>query len=170
MPTVHIYKQLTGIKYSEYMNVYQQSVVETANSKYSNLDLNAALNLAEQELYAYLSEGVFDQNGGCLAVLECSGRYLSALKLAAYEDGLLIYGLETATEERRRGYGKLLVESVCAGVDVPIYSHIHKKNAASLQLHLKCGFQIVKDHGVYLDGSYHPDSYTLRLDKHAKSY
>ena len=34
-----------------------------------------------------------------------------------------------------------------------IYSHVSKKNTASLGIHKKCGFEDFKDYAVYSDGS-----------------
>ena len=93
------------------------------------------------------------------------GRYIAALRVEPYRDGYLITGLETAPDARRKGYATKLLQGVIAHLKdegkVPVYSHVDKGNHASMAVHKKCGFQILYDYGVYLDGSVFQTSYTL---------
>ena len=42
-----------------------------------------------------------------------------------------------------------------------IYSHVGKRNAASLAVHEKCGFYQISDTAAYIDGSVDSKAYTL---------
>lgn len=99
------------------------------------------------------------------AVWISGGRYIAALRVEPYRDGYLITGLETAPDARRKGYATKLLQGVIAHLKdegkVPVYSHVDKGNHASMAVHKKCGFQILYDYGVYLDGSVFQTSYTL---------
>ena len=99
-------------------------------------------------------------------ILEAEGRYVSALRLEPNRDGLLLEALETLPEERRRGYAVSLISSVQRWLkacgEVTLYSHVSKRNEASLRTHRRCGFEIYLDHTVYQDGSRNDTAYTLR--------
>ena len=107
---------------------------------------------AEQDFCDYLREDFFSADNALYALWSLEGRYVSALRIESYRDGYLLSGLETAPQDRRKGYAKCLIEAVCREY-IPIYSHVHKKNAASIALHQACGFVPVLDYGVLLDGT-----------------
>lgn len=109
---------------------------------------------AEQALYAYLRQEFFSrpQDAYCLWVED--GKIISCLRLQSYRDGLLLEALETNPAHRGRGYGKKLVSAVLAETKMTKgYVHIHKKNAASIAVHEKCGFRRILDYAVFADGS-----------------
>ncbi len=109
---------------------------------------------AEQELYGYLRQGFFTQPEDCCCLWEQEGKPVSALRLQAYKDGLLLEALETAPEFRRKGYAKALTLSVLAGFPGRrLYVHIEHRNTASVALHLACGFRKLSDMARYADGS-----------------
>ena len=87
--------------------------------------------------------------------------YFSALRLEPYEDGLLLEALETAPAHRRKGYAEKLIRAVQAEFLQKIYSHVSKKNTASLAVHQKCGFRQVLDYAKYIDGSVVRSAVTL---------
>lgn len=68
-----------------------------------------AAGLAEEDFREYLSQVFFAAEGAAYFILEEAGRYVSALRLEPYEDGLLLEALETAPEERRKGYAAHLI-------------------------------------------------------------
>lgn len=118
----------------------------------------------EEECYRYFCEFLKDKDSFC-AVWELDGCYKAVLRFEAYRDGYLITGLETAPEERRKGYaGSLMMDTLefmkAQGMK-PVYSHVEKRNTASYKLHLKCGFQKLYDYAVYLDGTVTRNSDTL---------
>ena len=90
-------------------------------------------------------------------------RYVSAARLEPYRDGLLLEALETAPELRGRGYAAALLRNMLESAPGtgPVYSHVDKKNAASLAVHRACGFRRILEHAVYADGSVLASACTL---------
>ena len=147
---------LREIRFGELMEVYAQSNEEAA-SQWPNLPVGYALTLAEQEFRQYLKEVFFPTAGALCAVWQEQGRYVSALRLEPYRDGLLLAALETAPDRRGKGYARSLIREVQRHLaqqgPVKLYSHIAKRNAVSRKVHEQCGFHVVSDHAVYLNGS-----------------
>ena len=147
---------LRDLRFGELMEVYAQSNEETA-MQWPNLPRGYALTLAEQDLRQYLREVFFPTAGALCAVWEEQGRYVSALRLEPYRDGLLLAALETAPDQRCRGYALMLITEVQRHLaqqgPVKLYSHIAKRNVASRKVHEQCGFRIISDHAVYINGS-----------------
>ena len=120
----------------------------------------------EADFLFYLREDFFRQPNAVYAVWVEDSEYKSAVRLEPYRGGgMLLHSLETAPNARRKGYASnLLVHFLdylrttdCKAV----YSHIEKRNRASLELHKICGFEIVADTATYLDGTVTPYSYTM---------
>ena len=89
-------------------------------------------------------------------------KMVSALRLEPYRDGLLLEALETHPMHRRKGYAKELVTAVMETVgEQRVYSHVGKRNVASLNTHLSCGFQRISEQAVYADGSINDRCATL---------
>lgn len=146
-------------------SVYSQTLEEDRASHYRNLDTNEGFLLASQDYYQYLSQIFFQTPGAVLAVYFHEGEYASALRLEPYRDGYLLSGLETAPKSRRKGYALRLVRHVIAyckenGIAV-IYSHIHKQNTASKNLHLSAGFEVISDSATLIDGTFSTQYETL---------
>ncbi len=131
------------------------------------LEIYKEHNWDELDFLAYLREDFFRQPDAVYAVWIEGSAYKSAVRLERNRDGVLLHSLETAPNERRKGYAyNLLVHFLkhlratnCGAV----YSHIEKCNEASLALHKKCGFEIISDAATYLDGTVTQYSYTLRV-------
>jgi GNAT superfamily N-acetyltransferase len=99
----------------------------------------------------------FGEKDAFCAVWVVDGKYCSALRIQKYLDGVLLTGLETAPDERQKGYGYSLVQEVICvlkkrGYD-KLYSHVDKKNLPSQRLHRKCGFFVLRDSARLLDGT-----------------
>ena len=111
-------------------------------------------------------QSLFDCGGAC-GVWIHEGIYVSALRLEPYRDGFLIAGLETVPQMRNRGFAEQLLRSVCQQLreqgGAVLYSHVHISNAASLRVHVKCGFSGYLDHAVFLDGSVDTRTVTLQI-------
>ena len=124
-------------------------------------------NWDEWDFLSYLREDFFRQPDAVYAVWVEDAVYKSAVRLERNRDGVLLHSLETAPGERRKGYAyKLLVsflDALRAGGWKTVYSHIEKSNRASLELHKKCGFEIISDSAVYLDGTVTQYSYTMQI-------
>ena len=159
------YFQLKEMNFGQLMEIYAEGNIEKARDEFSNEDLNLGILYVEQDFYQYLKNVFFAADGARYCVWEEKGRYLSALRLEPYKDGLLLEALETHPQYRRKEYAKQLIRSVLqllegTGVHA-IYAHVHKKNTASLQTHMSCGFRRVSKQATYIDGSVNSACCTL---------
>lgn len=147
-------RSMRELSFSRLMEVYIEGNLENANEFWPDLPLGEKLLRAEQDFYQYLNEVFFTTPGAIYAVLEEGGKYISALRLEPYRDGLLLEALETLPVLRRKGYAETLIRAVqvrCGGTK--IYSHVGKWNEASLRVHEKCGFRRIQEYAAYIDGS-----------------
>lgn len=154
---VRLYHKLYELDFAGLMQIYIEANRENGSELYSEESASMQLALAEQDFYAYLHDVFFKIPGAVYAVCEEAGLYVSALRLEPYEDGLLLEALETRPDMRRKGYAKKLICEVLRtlpeGKNVPVYSHVHKKNVPSIRTHESCGFRKIKDYAVYVDGT-----------------
>ena len=159
---VRLYHDLNSLSFSKLADVYEESNRNNADRRYPEIDRNAAYLCAEQDFYGFLSEVFYRTEGAYYAVLEEQGSYCSAVRVEPYQDGFLLSGLETAPKCRRKGYGTALISEVLSSVGYPVYSHVEKDNIPSLNLHKACGFTIVQNDAIYLDGTKTDAAYTMR--------
>ena len=157
-------ENMNQLVFSKLMDVYVEGNLENGQDLWPELSENEQLLRAEQAFYQYLNEDFFKSKGAVYAVWMEKDSYISALRLEPYQDGLLLEALETAPEYRKRGYACRLVEAVKREFPGKIYSHVGKRNAASLRTHEKCGFQKILDYAVYIDGTVARNAYTLCFD------
>ena len=160
-----IAKSIGELSYMGLSHVYAQSIKLDADRYYANFDRSEALICAEQDLYGYLSDSFYSQDGAYCTVWEENGEYVSILRMEPIEDGFLLTALETSPECRNKGYAtRLLTETLSyakrSGAS-KIYSHVAMDHAASMRVHLACGFEILHCYANFLDGSRSCDSYTL---------
>lgn len=152
------------LDFRQLMQVYIEGNRENGMEFYPDLPENQQILQAEQDFYAYLRE-FFKDSRSFYAVWAPDGAYVAALRMEPYADGLLLEALETAPEHRGKGYAKELVRQTLAMLaereDVVIYSHVNKKNMASLAVHAACGFLRISEHAAYVDGSVLHSSCTL---------
>ncbi len=152
---LRVIRNLRQLDFSQLMEVYLEGNLEKGN-----------LLQAEQDFYQYLKEGFFTQPDDryCLWVPE--GKYVAALRLQRYRDGLLLEALETAPQRRRKGCAEALVRAVLETASFEkVYVHIAFWNKPSVSLHEKCGFRKILDHAVYADGTYTDRSGTWLYEK-----
>ena len=155
-------RSLRDFSFSKLMDVYIEGNMENAEECWPELDDGQKLLRAEQEFYQYLTEVFFRTPEAVYAIWEESGNYISALRLEPYRDGLLLEALETAPSRRRQGYAEKLIRAVQEQFpNQRIYSHVSKKNAASLRAHGKCGFRRISEYAAYIDGSVNQRACTL---------
>lgn len=149
-----IARSLKDLSFGKLMEIYAEGNLENGRDLWPDEPEGRQIALAEQEFYNYLQQVFFRTADALYLIWEEKGRYVSALRLERYQDGLLLEALETAPECRKRGHAAQLVQAALeyAG-DAKIYSHVGKRNIASLRTHEKCGFRKVLDHAVYADGS-----------------
>ena len=145
---------LREINFPALMELYEEGNRENGEDLYPDLPAGQQLLRAEQDFYAYLSDGFFTQPGDLYCIWVEDGEYVSALRLQQYGDGLLLEALETHPAHRRRGYAEKLILAVLAWFRPDkLYSHISHRNAPSIAVHQKCGFRKISDHARYADGS-----------------
>lgn len=159
-----LFSSCQGLRFNELMEVYLESN-RAKTSVWHDLPPMFALELAERDFRQYLEEVFFHTPEAVLAVWEESAKYVSALRLEPYKDGLLLEGLETAPEERKLGYAASLLKAVQGHLatqgPVKLYSHVHKTNIPSMRTHEACGFKRISDHAVYINGNVDYRCYTL---------
>ncbi len=145
------------------MDVYASSNLENARRKYPYLSESEQSLQSEQDFYGYLQEFFSFPSAYCF-VLPREDEYVSALRLEQYKDGYLLTALETKPNCRNNGYAKSLVQQVLAQLpeETVIYSHIEKKNKASIAVHTACGFVKLFDYATLLDGTVSRNFYTMQ--------
>lgn len=144
------------------MEVYAQGNLENGQANWPEESEMRQIALAEQGFYQYLQQVFFRTPGARYLIWDENGHYVSALRLEPYRDGLLLEALETAPRHRQKGYAvKLMAAALQYAGNVRIYSHVGKKNTASLRTHEKCGFHVISDYAVYADGSVDERCFTL---------
>ena len=154
--------RLRELDFERLMLVYREGNRENGWVQYPNLPADRALLQAEADFRMYLQEDFFLHKGACYCIWEENGLYLSALRLEPWQDGLLLEALETHPDFRKQGYAKRLILAVQSELKGKrVYSHVSKKNKASLATHRSCGFSIIRDSVRMLDGTVSSGSYTL---------
>lgn len=160
-----IASSLKDLNFSALMDVYIEGNQENAAEAWPELPEGPAILQAEQTFYQYLHDDFFTVDGAFYALWQEDGAYISALRLEPYRDGLLLEALETAPAHRRRGYAAKLILAVLAHIGRgKIYSHVSKRNLASLRVHEKCGFSRILEYAVYIDGSVNQNACTLCVE------
>lgn len=151
---LRVIQNMRQLRFSQLMSVYAQGNLENGQERYPNEPEYRQIFLAEQDFYAYLQDCFFATAGAFYAAWEVDRKYVSALRLEPYKDGLLLAALETAPECRRKGYAQALIKAVQQQVaGRKIYAHVSKRNLPSLTVHEKCGFRRISEQAVYIDGS-----------------
>ena len=155
-------KKLNELSFGQLMEIYVEGCLERGQELYPEEPEARQIALGEQEFYQYLSQVFFRTQGAVYAVWEAEGRYASALRLEPFRDGLLLEALETAPDLRRKGYAKALIGKVLERTgNTKIYSHVSKRNTASLRTHESCGFRKALNYAVSADGSVLSHMYTF---------
>lgn len=154
MTKLIVAKSLRDLSFGKLMDVYAEGNLENGRDLWPDEPEGRQIALAEQEFYQYLQQVFFRTKDARYLILEGNNRYISALRLEPYQDGLLLEALETAPAYRQKGYGEALVRQTLETVGaLKVYSHVGKRNTASQRTHEKCGFVKVLDHAIYADGS-----------------
>lgn len=103
---------------------------------------------------SYLQDVFFRTKGAVYCIWEQDGRYVSALRLEPYEDGLILAGLQTLPGERGKGIATELIGAVVQWLGTgKIYAHVYHRNKASIRVHQRCGFCLIAPHARFLDCS-----------------
>ena len=152
-----IARKMNEFSFSKLMGVYLDANREHGKAIAPEENEDRQLRLSEEDFYSYLHDSFFPHPGSVYCIWEEGGSYRSALRLEPYLDGMLLEALETAPEQRRKGYAVALVRAMLDWLEqqgsVRIYSHVDKKNGPSRKTHLRCGFRIHRDYAAFIDGS-----------------
>ena len=157
--------RLREITFGKLMDIYQEGNLENGRERWPNETAERQLALAEEDFRQYLRECFFPTPGAVYFVWQENGQYVSALRLEPYQDGLLLEALETRPTMRRKGFAAKLIKEMLLTLPkgTIVYSHVSKRNFASLKTHEVCGFEKMLDYAVYADGSVLRNSCTLRI-------
>ena len=121
-----------------------------------------------EEFEDYLRQVFFRTEGARYCIWVQEGDYVSALRLEPYQDGLVLAGLETHLDCRGKGFATALVQAALEWLGgmggVKVYSHIRRRNRASIAVHQRCGFQKIAEHARFLDGSVSSGACTYVLE------
>ena len=158
-----IARTLRELDFSQLMAVYAEGNRENAADFYPDLPEGQGILQAEQDFHQYLRESFFKTPGAYYAVWLEEGRYVSALRLEPYKDGMLLEALETVPDQRRKGCAQRLLRAVLP-MEKKVYSHVSKRNIPSLKVHEKCGFRRISEQAVYIDGSVNGKCCTLCIE------
>lgn len=162
---LYIAKSLRQLRFGELMKIYVEGNLENGAAQAPDETVERQIQIGEDMFYQYLHDIFFTDTENCYAIWEEDGKYISALRLEPYLDGLLLEALETIPDQRRKGYAAKLIQAVqhelFGQVGKSLYSHVSKNNVASLRTHEKCGFRILKNYAAYIDGSVNNRAYTL---------
>ena len=148
-----LFNRWSEIDWSQFLDVCLQSNTKRGQCDYPAFTPYEQLQMAERDVCEYLRDA-FRENAFKCAAWALDGQYKAVLRLEKYMNGYLITGLETAANERRKGYAEALLRSILTVLPgICIYSHINRNNFSSIQLHEKCGFVRILDYAAFLDGS-----------------
>ena len=147
---------LRQLDFRKLMDVYEESNALEGKRRYPQYPANIQLIETEQDFYRFLKD-FFRTDGSQYFLWTSDGNYKAALKVEPYRDGLLIEGLETAPDSRRRGVATILLAETIRYLNtqsnMKLYSHIHKENYPSIRTHERCGFVKEFDYASFVDGS-----------------
>ncbi len=149
--------QMRELPFPALMEIYREENRAMGKKQWPWETEGRQLALAEEDFRDYLETIFFRQEGAVYALWFSQGRYVSALRLEPYLDGLLLEALATAPQERRKGYAAALIRAVEEMLrlqgPVRLYAHVAKGNTPSLKTHASCGFLKISDSARYIDGS-----------------
>ena len=102
-----VVKRMGELDFAALMEVYEEGNLENGEELWPELPEGLRLLNAEQAFHQYLRECFFVTPEAVYCIWQEKGKYVSALRLEPYQDGLLLEALETAPHSRRRWAGWL---------------------------------------------------------------
>lgn len=143
------------LSFFDLMRIYSETNLKDCAMLYPELSTTEALFCVESSFYHFVNDVFFKTNGAKYAVWTQDESWVSALRIEPYFDGMLLSGLETHPDHRKRGYAKRLIGCVISQLKsgTKVYTHIQRNNIASVAAHTACGFSKISDRGHMLDGS-----------------
>lgn len=148
-------RNIEQLDFDALMEIYEEGNIENGAYFFPEESVEQQRILAVQAFREYLEEDFFRQKDAQYWIWTDNGRYVSALRLEAYEDGLLLEALETRPDCRKQGFAGNLIRAVLRQLSsgTRVYSHVNKKNEASIATHLACGFHKHLDYVPESDGT-----------------
>ena len=148
-------RRLSELDFPKLMEVYEEENRREGGRLLPGKDWQTQKEQIHEEARLYLRDVFFRQKEAAVYVLAEDGIYLSALRLEAYRDGVLLQSLETRPDRRRQGHADRLIRQVLAMLPggTRVYSHVDRRNGASEGVHLGCGFERQLEFAVLLDGT-----------------
>lgn len=148
-------KSFEALDFAALMEVYIEGNQENADEFFPDEPPETKMELAHNAFRQYLRESFFQIPAACCWIWAEGDRYISALRLEPHGDGWLLEALETRPDCRRQGYARKLITAVLERLPAGtrVYSHVSKRNAASLAAHRSCGFVKLLDYVTEDDGS-----------------
>lgn len=151
---VQRYTRFYDLPFEAMMQIYREGNQENGSLLYPGDSPARQLARAEEDFREYLTQVFFRQEQAQYYIFVSEGTPVSALRLEAYQDGLLIEALETMPQMRNKGFAKALLTQVSREhAGEKLYSHIRRRNLPSRKTHLACGFRKQLDYAVYIDGT-----------------
>lgn len=148
--------ELSDAEVPKLMAIYAEGNRENAEYFYPELPLAEGIAREEQRFVTMLREMFFPKPGNELFVWRTEGQWVAALRLTKLDDFYYLEALETKPDQRRKGYGKSLLEATCKALahrrPVTVRDCVAKRNKASLRTHLAAGFVIEQDPGIEYPG------------------
>lgn len=137
--------------------IYGESIRKRGEKQFGYASEERQHLLAQEDFYLYLRDIFFGRKDSRYYFWQEDGHLVSALRVEPHEDGLLIEAMETMPGMRGRGYAGELLKAVLEDLKengaAVVYSHIDKRNTASIAVHKKCGFYQIRDYAALIDGS-----------------
>lgn len=142
--------------------IYKEGFSLRGEKAYPFLSENERILRAQEDTYHYLRDEFYSLKGAYYAFWVEDDRWICALRMRPYQNGMLMDALETAPAFRNQGFARKLLREVLLQLppDIYVYSRILRRNKASVRVHLQCGFQKHKPFAVFLDGSFRADADT----------
>lgn len=156
-------RNIEQINFDALMEIYEEGNIENGAYFFPEQSVEQQHILAVQAFRKYLEEDFFKQKDAQYWIQTDGRRYISALRLEAHAEGLLMEALETRPDCRKQGFAKKLIQAVLLRLSsgTRVYSHVSKKNAASIATHLSCGFHKYLDYVPEPDGSRYEQDITF---------
>ena len=154
---LQIIRSINHLDLREITQIYEDAGFDSTPSGFKQLKSH------DRQKVSNIYECFYDlfRLGGFCGLWIVDGRVVSAVRAECFEDGYLISGLVTRIEYRGNGYASNLLSGVVDAAGKKCYSHVDKRNKASLLVHRKCGFQHMSDFAYLLDGTVTTNAYTL---------
>ena len=146
---------LDSLDFLQLKAVYAEGIEENGAYFYPNESKEEQLALSARDFWEYLTSNYFLAPENRYWIWTESEQYISALRLDAYSDGLLLEALETRPGFRQMGFAKKLMDAALKQLPAgtKVYSQVSRHNAASLATHNSWGFSKLMDFAVDLDGT-----------------